>query len=1205
MMKLIVITLLLSLPCYGQGTVKGKETMAGAGNVLTYSPSSILVAPSPVGAPVGGTVQFSATSADQFGNTAPACVSSGWSSSNTSIATIVASTGLATAVGIGTATISCADQSTSGNGSFIVEGSPAFTNPVTPCNQPCPLNFGTVGVAYGNPLLTASGGTAPYTFSATGAPAWLSLSSTGCGSNVGCKLGGVPNIATTTNFTLTVTDSLLLSNSLQVSITINTATSGLAQLPQSWAVKIIDPASFDVTRALGPLGGNFYQCSTPDACFASMQQAYCDWWAAPDQNWHILIQHGTVIQTGLPHTCSQTGGTVYNSLTILSKVVAGALPTKFIVFDSDTPLTEGITVCAHNTDDTAVRQPPSGDISTWWQGTNWGCANDIGSMWTFEANWPGSGNHGTLVQGNQWDLATNLGPSHVAFKNAEFRVKPGVFDGGLWINTSYDLFASITQTSQMPSDFHFENIYAHGDATDWCNDVGGIIQYGINSVGSGYVKGDTGTVNTGSGTATYNISTVTSGIVKIVQITNSGSGYSVGSNVATTRTTGVGSGLTLNIYAVDTAHPSCVTSTHTGGQGGNNTSNVFRFQDCINCSLKYSYSDYLVRPGAEGHNFGVNRGPGPVAVVHNWMSGQSINFLTGGIAVQDPFYTVGSLEVRGNRFTEPPSWVGTVYQGPAGGAGISFKNRLEFKACTNCLIDGNIMEYSDTSGAQSGQCLEMNPRGCSAGLQCDNPQVKLQDVTITNNICRHALSGMNIIGSSSYPANGGGITAPLRRVTLSNNLFYDIGNSNVYDHFNVVGQPYGIRVQNYAPSFICSGTRSGSTISLNCPQGPAGLLQPQVLPGDYIVVAGCSDSTWNLPGGNFPFASPPPTLAGTAGNNILYSNNSAVASSAANCVVTPLGFPSDANISHNTFVADATQDARNTAVTLVGTLPPVFTDVGCTGAGPKNVTAISAISRTGNVVTATVASLTGWGTTLTNASSQTIVEVAGATPSDLNGTFYYLGQSSGKLTWFQVGADEAGSAGGTAAQMFNCPANMFARRVVWKNNLSAMNMTNAPSCPTTAAVGGLGINAQGDANAEGCPSGFNANGCSQNMLDALSSTITYTDFNGRCNVKYTEMGGINTGARPPVTLTFPTTAVCPGITALATCVGLHNMMNGVAFNGNDATFTNYVLDATSVYHNTADDGTDYGANPAAIETANQSILYTCATACGTGPNPDK
>jgi hypothetical protein len=286
----------------------------------------------------------------------------------------------------------------------------------------------------------------------------------------------------------------------------------------------------------------------------------------------------------------------------------------------------------------------------------------------------------------------------------------------------------------------------------------------------------------------------------------------------------------------------------------------------------------------------------------------------------------------------------------------------------------------------------------------------------------------------------------------------------------------------------------------------------------------------------------------------------------------------------------------------------VFTDTGCGGAGPSHATSITAISRdaTGTIVTASVASTSGWPANLTTG-SETIVEVTGS--GDFNGTFYYLGISGGNLQWMQGGTpNETGTAGGTAAEMGNCPANMFNQNNVWKDNLLAVDIGTAASCPNTPSTGWTGWATSAGSNVEGCPSGVSNANCSENIVDATNSVVTNTDFPGRCAAKYMEVGGANAGAIPPVTLTFPASTVCAGTTADATCVGMIGMMSGAAFDANDSNYHNYGLVATSQYKagaaNDADDGTDMGANLAAVDAAQVSTQYVCAAGCGSGPYSD-
>ena len=73
--------------------------------------------------------------------------------------------------------------------------------------------------------------------------------------------------------------------------------------------------------------------------------------------------------------------------------------------------------------------------------------------------------------------------------------------------------------------------------------------------GAGYAPGDTGTVNTGNGQATYVVNTVAAGAVVTYTITFGGQKYAVAAGVATTdggTQPGVGAGFTINILTIGT-----------------------------------------------------------------------------------------------------------------------------------------------------------------------------------------------------------------------------------------------------------------------------------------------------------------------------------------------------------------------------------------------------------------------------------------------------------------------------------------------------------------------------------------------------------------------------------------------------------------------------------------------------------------------------
>jgi hypothetical protein len=881
-----------------------------------------------------------------------------------------------------------------------------------------------------------------------------------------------------------------------------------AQLPQNWVN----------SNEVNPPGGT-YDVTRTATTFANLQQDICDWVAAPDQWWLVKVPHGTVIDTtSTGYTCTQTGSTLVHALTLLPKIVSGGQPSKFIMFDSDTPLATGQTVCSHGSSAASgTRQPPSGAISTWWTAGNNGCANDIGSMWTLEGNWT-PGNYGLLIQAGSWDSATNLGPSHYAFRDAEFRPIVSSTSQVFVVNMNADPTGTLEPTlaSQMPAKIHFANIYGHGDATDW------------------------------NGTA--------------------------------------------------------------GGPGNNKVSTFMKLQDCQSCSLDYSYFDYITSTGSESHVVSVLRNPGPLKIDHNWISGASAAVFSGGQSTQDPLYYANDLEIRNNYLTNPPTWVGSGY----GGAGLVIKNRLELKVGNRVVIDGNTAEYIDTSGAQNGQCFTFTPRNCSSGSVCDNYSAVLQNITLTNNVCRHAVTGIQTAGRSSYPGgNGGGMTLPLEYVNVSNNLFYDIGNSVLYDNAGVVNSPYVIRPTAGGEVYICSGsTVSGANRVLTCGAGPAGLRQTGISSGDMFSVTNCADSTWNVPAatGNYGAARGAVATAGTSpsGLAVYYTNSAAVSSSTTGCLVgNSLGGSPHFNFVHNTVVMQTTNGGRNNGKIYFGSNMSLYTDTGCSGSGPTHATTITGApvrDSTGTIVTAGLASLTGWAADLSSG-SQTIVEVTGS--GDFNGTFYYLGQSGGNVQWIQTGTpNEVGTAGGTAQQTGTCPADILNQQNTWKDNLLAVDVGTAPSCPSTPSGGWGGWNTSGGGNVEGCASGASSPSCGENTIDTTNSVVTYTDFPGRCAAKYMEVGGANANASPPVTLTFPAGTVCSGSTATSACVGMAGMMNGAAFDANDSNYHNYSLVTSSQYKAAADDGSDLGANISSIDAAQASTKYLCQSECGSGPYSD-
>jgi hypothetical protein len=196
--------------------------------------SAILLTPNPASVAVGNTLQLAVSAQLTNPPTIANLITSqctNWTTSDATLAT-VNSSGVVTGVAAGSPTISCTagitNVSAGITGSVVVTvgAIPAFQNPqAAGCANPCPITpGGTNGIVYSF-LLAATGGTAPYTFtnSAGSPPTGLSLTSTGCGTNVGCNIAGTPSVNGTVTWTLQVADSASHTNTLVVSLTISAA----------------------------------------------------------------------------------------------------------------------------------------------------------------------------------------------------------------------------------------------------------------------------------------------------------------------------------------------------------------------------------------------------------------------------------------------------------------------------------------------------------------------------------------------------------------------------------------------------------------------------------------------------------------------------------------------------------------------------------------------------------------------------------------------------------------------------------------------------------------------------------------------------------------------------------------------------------------------------------------------------------------------
>lgn len=95
------------------------------------------------------------------------------------------------------------------------------------------------------------------------------------------------------------------------------------------------------------------------------------------------------------------------------------------------------------------------------------------------------------------------------------------------------------------------------------------------------------------------------------------------------------------------------------------------------------------------------------------------------------------------------------------------------------VVDGNIFENTDKSGAQAGPLNVFNVRQASGGGYGTNYDAVITDVTYSHNVARNSCEGLEIATrAATDPGNGGGVALPLQRFWLHDNLLYNISTSN-------------------------------------------------------------------------------------------------------------------------------------------------------------------------------------------------------------------------------------------------------------------------------------------------------------------------------------------------------------------------------------------------------------------------------------------
>jgi len=170
----------------------------------------------------------------------------------------------------------------------------------------------------------------------------------------------------------------------------------------------------------------------------------------------------------------------------------------------------------------------------------------------------------------------------------------------------------------------------------------------------------------------------------------------------------------------------------------------------------------------ESHAIAAHSGTGPYLVRNNYIESSYIDLLFGGTVPLFNGVLPSDIEIRGNHITKPVSWRPSdpSFAGVAWGV----KNLFELKYARRVLFEGNVLEHIWPSepdvagGPQHGWAVLLTVRDEAGAASW----ATIEDVTIRNNVIRHANCGFQL-----YGGEGQG----LHRVAVENNLIYDLGGS--------------------------------------------------------------------------------------------------------------------------------------------------------------------------------------------------------------------------------------------------------------------------------------------------------------------------------------------------------------------------------------------------------------------------------------------
>ena len=164
-------------------------------------------------------------------------------------------------------------------------------------------------------------------------------------------------------------------------------------------------------------------------------------------------------------------------------------------------------------------------------------------------------------------------------------------------------------------------------------------------------------------------------------------------------------------------------------------------------------------------------GPGPFHIVNNFLEGGAEVLLFGGADPSIANLVPSDIEIRRNYFHKPAAWQGRA----------QVKGTLELKNARRVIIDGNLLESEILVTAFVITVRNQDTKA---------PWSTIEDVQITNNIVRHASTGINILGKDNYAPS-----QEAKRIRIANNLFEDVFTTGEIAFFLQISGTAGVTVE--------------------------------------------------------------------------------------------------------------------------------------------------------------------------------------------------------------------------------------------------------------------------------------------------------------------------------------------------------------------------------------------------------------------------